>query len=69
MVVSLISVYIADMAREDLAFQQRGEEVTATVVGEWRDAAEGRKARDYNYALERQDGATVPGPAVKETSD
>lgn len=67
--VSLMSVYIVDMAREDLTLQQRGEEVTAIVVREWRDAAEGRKARDYNYALERQDGTVVPGPAMKATSD
>ncbi|MET8215643.1 hypothetical protein [Streptomyces hirsutus] len=67
--VSLISVYIADMAREGLTLQQRGEEVTATVVREWRDAAEGRKARDYHYALEGQDGTAVPGPAMKATSD
>ncbi|MER6147881.1 hypothetical protein ACWCQB_06545 [Streptomyces hirsutus] len=67
--VSLMSVYIADMAREDLTLQQRGEEVTATVVREWRDAAEGRKARDYHYALEGQDGTAVPGPAMKATSD
>ncbi|MEV0689513.1 hypothetical protein [Streptomyces sp. NPDC050388] len=69
---SLMSVYVADMAREDLTLQQRGEEVAATVVREWRDAAEGRKGRkgrDYNYALERQDGTAVPGPAMKATSD
>ncbi|WP_181383439.1 hypothetical protein [Streptomyces sp. NWU339] len=66
---SLMSVYVADMAREDLTLQQRGEEVTAIVVREWRDAAEGRKARDYKYALERQDGTAVPGPEMKATTD
>jgi hypothetical protein len=66
---SLMSVYVADMARDDLTLQQRGEKVTATVVKEWRDPAQGRKARDYNYELERQDGSKVPGPAMKTPTD
>ncbi|MFD4504530.1 hypothetical protein [Streptomyces sp. NPDC058457] len=66
---SVLSVYVADMARDDLTLQQRGERVTATVVKKWRDAAEGRKARDYNYTLERQDGTKVPGPAMRTLTD
>ncbi|MFK0154917.1 hypothetical protein ACIQVK_22905 [Streptomyces sp. NPDC090493] len=66
---SVMSVYVADMARDDLTLQQRGERVTATVVKKWRDAAEGRQARDYNYALEREDGTKVPGPAMRTLTD
>ncbi|MGW7419729.1 hypothetical protein ACWGJB_06615 [Streptomyces sp. NPDC054813] len=66
---SVMSVYVADMARDDLTLQQRGERVTATVVKKWRDAAEGRKARDYNYTLQRQDGTKVPGPAMRTSTD
>ncbi|MCT9009400.1 hypothetical protein [Streptomyces rhizosphaerihabitans] len=68
-ITSLMSVYVATMARDDLTLQQRGEKVTATVVTKWRDPAEGRKARDYNYALDRQNGTRVPGPAMKTPSD
>ncbi|WP_177232766.1 hypothetical protein [Streptomyces sp. Ag109_O5-10] len=66
---SVMSVYVADMARDDLTLQQRGERVTATVVDKWRDAAQGRKARDYNYTLEREDGTKVPGPAMRTLTD
>ncbi|MDR3083437.1 MAG: hypothetical protein LBV60_21385 [Streptomyces sp.] len=66
---SAMAVYVADTARDDLTLQQRGRTVTATVVKEWRDPAQGRKARDYNYALEHRDGTKVPGPALKATSD
>ncbi|MFJ3665786.1 hypothetical protein ACIPSE_04960 [Streptomyces sp. NPDC090106] len=66
---SVMSVYIADMARDGLTLQRRGERITATVVREWRDPAQGRKARDYHYELERQDGTKVPGPALRESSD
>ncbi|MER6524611.1 hypothetical protein [Streptomyces sp. NPDC001508] len=66
---SLMSVYVAAMARDDLTLQQRGEKVTAIVVKKWRDPAEGRKNRDYNYALEHQNGTKVPGPAMKTSSD
>ncbi|MEV0639632.1 hypothetical protein AB0I77_32800 [Streptomyces sp. NPDC050619] len=66
---SLMSVYVADMARDDLTLQQRGEKVTATVVKEWRDPAQGRKARDYNYERQAQDGFKVPGPAMKTPTD
>ncbi|MFG2792183.1 hypothetical protein [Streptomyces sp. NPDC048419] len=66
---SAMSVYVADVARDDLTLQQRGKTVTATVVKKWRDPAQGRKARDYHYALEHKDGTKVPGPALKATSD
>ncbi|WP_406173049.1 hypothetical protein [Streptomyces sp. NBC_00996] len=66
---SLMSVYVAGVARDDLTLQQRGRKVSATVVKEWRDPAQGRKARDYNYALEHRDGTAVPGPAMRATSD
>ncbi|CAL9567201.1 hypothetical protein SUDANB9_04730 [Streptomyces sp. enrichment culture] len=66
---SAMCVYVAAVARDDLTLQQRGDQVTATVVKEWRDPAQGRKARDYNYELEHQDGTSVPGGALKATSD
>jgi len=66
---SVMSVYIADMARDDLTLQRRGEKITATVVREWRDPAQGRRARDYHYELEGQDGTKVPGPALRTSND
>ncbi|MEU9156097.1 hypothetical protein AB0D59_37500 [Streptomyces sp. NPDC048417] len=66
---SLMSVYVAAMARDDLTLQQRGEKVPATVVKKWRDPAEGRKNRDYNYTLEHQNGTKVPGPAMKTANN
>ncbi|MFE0820537.1 hypothetical protein ACFW4M_19670 [Streptomyces sp. NPDC058794] len=66
---SVMSVYIATVANDDLTLQRRGDRTTATVVKEWRDEAQGRKARDYHYRLEHQDGTRVPGPALKTTSD
>lgn len=65
---SLMCVLTADVARENLTLQQRGEKVTATVVKVWRDPAQGRKARDHHYALERRDGGKVPGPPLKTRS-
>lgn len=65
---SLMSVYVADMARDDLTLQHRGDKITATVVRKWRDPAEGRKARDYHYELRRQDGSPVAGPAMSTPS-
>ncbi len=62
---SLMSVYVADMARDDLTLQQRGETVTATVTKKWRDPAEGRKARFYHYELKLWDGTKVPGPPMQ----
>ncbi|MFA3875107.1 hypothetical protein ABS735_15635 [Streptomyces sp. MMCC 100] len=66
---SAMGVYVASVARDDLTLQQRGDQVTATVVKEWRDPAQGRKARDYNYELQHQDGTRVPGRALKSPSD
>ncbi|MEU6480718.1 hypothetical protein ABZ858_28335 [Streptomyces sp. NPDC047017] len=66
---SLMSVYVAGMARDVLTLQRRGEQVSAEVVRQWRDPAEGRKARDYNYELRRPDGSKVPGPPLKTSSD
>ncbi|MCX5035651.1 MULTISPECIES: hypothetical protein [Streptomyces] len=66
---SAMCVYVASVARDDLTLLQRGKQITATVVEEWRDPAQGRKARDYNYELEHQDGTRVPGHALKSTSD
>jgi hypothetical protein len=66
---SAMSVHVIGVARDDLTLQQRGEKSTATVVREWRDPAQGRKARDYHYELKRVDGSDVPGPAMRETSD
>ena len=66
---SAMSVYVADVARDDLTLQHRGKNVAATVVKEWRDPAQGRQARDYHYALEQKDGTRVPGPALKAASD
>lgn len=65
---SLMCVMVADLAREDLTLQQRGEKVTATVVKVWRDPAQGRKARDYHYALERREGGEVQGPPLTTPS-
>ncbi|MFJ6070317.1 hypothetical protein ACIQFU_05630 [Streptomyces sp. NPDC093065] len=66
---SVMCVYVAAGARDDLTLQQRGNRVTATVVKEWLDPAQGRKARDHNYELEHQDGTSVPGSALKSMSD
>ncbi|OIK01518.1 hypothetical protein BIV24_00295 [Streptomyces colonosanans] len=62
---SAMSVYVAGVARDDLTLQQRGEEITATVVKQWSDPPQGRNARNSYYTLERQDGTTVPGPAMR----
>lgn len=66
---SVMSVGVTGMARDDLTLQHRGKEITATVVKERRDAAQGRKARDYHYTLKRRDGTRVPGPEMKTQSD
>ncbi|MFF5498037.1 hypothetical protein [Streptomyces aquilus] len=66
---SASAVYVLGLARDDLTLQRRGEKVTATVVKEWRDPAEGRKGRDSHYTLRREDGTRVPGPAMTTTSD
>lgn len=66
---SLFAVYVADMGRENLTLQQRGEKVTATVVKERLDPAQGRKGRHSHYTLHEQDGTRVPGPEMETTSD
>ncbi|MDN3268482.1 hypothetical protein [Streptomyces sp. MA15] len=68
-VVSSMAVGVADLAREDLTLQQRGETVVATVVSERLEEAEGRKSRDSFYTLEHEDGTRVPGPELRTTSD
>lgn len=67
--VSVLAVGITGMARDDITLQQRGETVTATVVKERLDPAQGRKARHSHYTLERRDGTRVPGPELKTISD
>ncbi|MEV8123089.1 hypothetical protein AB0P07_03015 [Streptomyces sp. NPDC085944] len=66
---SAMGVYVASVARDGLTLLRRGNQITATVVEEWRDPAQGRKARDYHYELEHQDGTKVPGGALKSASD
>lgn len=66
---SLMAVYVADTARDDLTLERRGEQVTATVVKQWREPTRGRADGAYDYALERGDGSEVPGPALRLTSD
>lgn len=66
---SLMAVYVADVARDDLTLRRRGVTVTATVVKEWRDPAQGRAARHYHYELVRPDGSKVPGPATRPPND
>ncbi|WP_254394819.1 hypothetical protein [Streptomyces sp. AC512_CC834] len=68
-ITSAMSVYVMGMVRSDLTLQQRGEEVTATVVKERLDPAQGRKGRHSHYTLERQDGTRVSGPEMETTSD
>ncbi|MEU0653092.1 hypothetical protein ABZ485_12740 [Streptomyces albogriseolus] len=66
---SVMSVGVADIARDDLTLRQRGNEVVATVVSERLAEAEGRKARDSFYTLEHEDGTRVPGPEMRTQSD
>ncbi|MFF1463740.1 hypothetical protein [Streptomyces sp. NPDC058330] len=66
---SLMAVYVADVARDDLTLRRRGVTVTATVVKEWRDPAQGRAARYYHYELVGPDGTKVPGPAMRPPND
>lgn len=68
-ITSVMSVYVFDLARDDLTLQHRGERVTATVVKERIDPAQGRKARHSHYELRREDGSRVPGPEMETTSD
>lgn len=62
---SLVAVYIADLARDDLTLERRGERISATVVREWRSSTR----HTYDYALTRRDGSSVPGPALRAGSD
>ncbi|MGW0731936.1 hypothetical protein [Streptomyces sp. NPDC002851] len=66
---SAASAYVIGMARNDLTLQQRGERVTATVVKERLDPANGRKGRHSHYTLERLNGTRVLGPEMETTSD
>ncbi|MFE0175975.1 hypothetical protein ACFWZ2_26995 [Streptomyces sp. NPDC059002] len=66
---SVLAVGVAGMARDDLTLQGRGERVTAKVVAERLDPAQGRKARHSHYTLERGDGTRVPGPEMETDSD
>ena len=65
---SLMAVYIADLAREDLTLERRGERITATVVREWLAPDQGRADHTYDYVLARRDGTRVPGPALQAKS-
>ncbi|MEU9173346.1 hypothetical protein AB0D34_37215 [Streptomyces sp. NPDC048420] len=66
--VSLVAVYIADLARDDLTLERRGERITAVVVRDWPVSDHGRKADTYDYALARRDGTRLPGPALQAGS-
>ncbi|MFI6492761.1 hypothetical protein [Streptomyces sp. NPDC050564] len=68
-ITSAMSAYVIGVARDDLTLQQRGETVTATVVKERLDPAQGRKGRHSYYTMERPDGTRVPGPEMETTSD
>ncbi|MFE9341808.1 hypothetical protein [Streptomyces olivaceus] len=68
-ITSAMSVYVMGMARDDIMLQQRGEEITGTVVKERLDPAQGRKGRHSYYTLEREDGARVLGPEMETTSN
>ncbi|MFF9125023.1 hypothetical protein ACF09J_17235 [Streptomyces sp. NPDC014889] len=62
--LSVMSLSLADVVRDDLTLQRRGEKVTATVVEKWPDPPRGRGGPRYNYELERQDGTRVLGPTM-----
>ncbi|MFE3035968.1 hypothetical protein ACFXKY_30475 [Streptomyces canus] len=65
---SLVAVYIADVARDDLTLERRGERITATVVRDWPAPDREREADTYDYALARLDGTRLPGPALQAGS-
>ncbi|MEU0204809.1 hypothetical protein ABZ235_14405 [Streptomyces canus] len=65
---SLVAVYFADLARDDLTLERRGERITATVVREWLAPNQGREVNTYDYALARRDGTRVRGPALQARS-
>jgi hypothetical protein len=62
-IASLLAAYGANLARDGLTLQLRGERATATVVKERLDPGQGRGRRSH-YVLERQDGTRVPGPEM-----
>lgn len=68
-IVSVLGVGVIGMARDDVTLQQRGEKVTATVVKERLDPAQGRRGRHSHYTLERLDGTRLPGPELETVSD
>ncbi|MEU6826255.1 hypothetical protein ABZ921_37055 [Streptomyces atriruber] len=61
-VAALFAGYGADLARDDVTLQVRGEKVAATVAKE-RQEGVGKSRRSY-YVLERRDGTRVPGPEM-----
>ncbi|MER7565714.1 hypothetical protein ABTZ93_22510 [Streptomyces sp. NPDC097941] len=65
---SLMAVHIADLARDDLTLERRGERITATVVRDWPAPDRGRQTDTYDYALARHDGSRLPGPALQAGS-
>ncbi|MEU1479432.1 hypothetical protein ACFYZ8_35445 [Streptomyces sp. NPDC001668] len=65
---SLVAVYIADLARDDLTLERRGERVTATVLRDWPTPDQGRTTDTHDYALARRDGTRLPGPALRARS-
>ncbi len=67
--VSVMSVGVADMARDDLTLQRRGEEAVATVVAERLEEVHGRQAPASFYTLEHEDGTRVPGPEMRTSED
>ncbi|MFB7114852.1 hypothetical protein [Streptomyces sp. NPDC056291] len=62
--MSVMCLSLADVVRDDLTLQHRGERVRATVVEKWPDPPRGRAGPSYNYELERQDGTRVLGPTM-----
>ncbi|MFF0017137.1 hypothetical protein [Streptomyces sp. NPDC005374] len=62
---SLAAVYFADLARDDLTLERRGERIDATVVREWLAPDQGRQVNTYDYALAGRDGTRLPGPALQ----
>ncbi|MET8684256.1 hypothetical protein ABZV77_08570 [Streptomyces sp. NPDC004732] len=61
-VAALFAGYGADLARDDVTLQVRGEKVAATVAKE-RQEGVGKSRRSF-YVLERRDGTRVPGPEM-----
>ena len=68
-ILSVICAMAADVARDNLTLQLRGERVTATVAKERTTPAAGREGPHSLYTLERQNGTRVRGPEMNLTSD